>query len=113
MVNSKAIQTFLAYKGHPCFTFYTKTENPIKSLIRHLPNKNSSEDITVALQELRYEVICFKQMTTTHPSPEEDATRILLPFFLITLAKKNQKSEDIFKLPKLYNKIIKVQANKS
>jgi hypothetical protein len=78
MGDSKAIQTFLSYKGHPYFTFCRKSEKPIKVLMRHLQNKNSSEDITVALQELCYEVFSFKQMTAKRPSPEEGVTRITL-----------------------------------
>jgi hypothetical protein len=43
----------------------------------------------VALQELGYEVISVKQMTTKRPSPEE-VTLVSLPLFLITLV-INQK----------------------
>jgi phosphopantetheinyl transferase (holo-ACP synthase) len=70
MTDWKATKTFLSDKDHPYFTFYTKAETTIKALIMHLPNKNSSEDITVARQELGYEVISFKQMTAQRPSPE-------------------------------------------
>jgi hypothetical protein len=59
------MKTFLADKDYPYFTLYTKAETPIKILIRHLPNNNSSEDITVALQELGYEVIRFLKLVST------------------------------------------------
>jgi hypothetical protein len=33
------------------FTFYTKADNPVKALIRHLPGNISAEDTTVVLHE--------------------------------------------------------------
>jgi hypothetical protein len=76
----KAIQNLLSQKGLlPFFTFYTKGDKMIKAVIRHLPNNSSSEDITVALQVLGYEVICVKQMKAKRPSPEGGVTLLSLP----------------------------------
>jgi hypothetical protein len=93
-------------------TFYTKSEKPIKAVIRHLPTNTSSEGITLALQELGYEVISVKQMTAKRPSPEGGATCISLPLFLVTLA-RSEKSQDIFKITSLCNIIVKVETYKS
>jgi hypothetical protein len=41
---------------------------PIKSVIRHLPIYNSSQDIIVALQDLNYELVGAKQVTATQSS---------------------------------------------
>jgi hypothetical protein len=110
MDDYRAIQTFLANKGHPYFLFYTKTEKPIKAVIRHLPSNTSSEDITVALQELGYEVISVRQMSAKHPFPEGGVTHIS-SLFLITLV-RSQKSH-IFKLTNLCNITVKAEAYKS
>jgi hypothetical protein len=59
----KTIQKLLSQKGLPFFTFYTKRDKPVRARIRHLPNNTSSEDITVTLQELGYEIISVKKMT--------------------------------------------------
>jgi hypothetical protein len=111
MGDYKTIQNLLSQKGLPFFTFYTKGNKPVKAVIRHLPNNTSSEDITVALQELGYEVISVKQITAKRPSPEEEVTLVFLPLFLITLV-RNQKSLDIFKVSSFCNIIVEVEAYK-
>jgi hypothetical protein len=92
LADYKTIQTLLSNQGLHYFTFYTKSDKPIKAVISHLPTNTSSEDITVALQELGYEVISFKQMTSKRPSPEGGATCISRALFLVTLA-RSQKSQ--------------------
>jgi hypothetical protein len=112
MADYKTIQNLISQKGLPFFTFYTKGEKSVKAVIRHLPINTSSEDITVALQELGYEVISVKQMTAKHPSREGEVTLVSLPPFLITLVRK-QKSLDIYKISSLCNIIVTVEAYKS
>jgi hypothetical protein len=112
MADYKTIQNLLSHKGLPVFTLYTKGDQPVKAVIRHLPNNISSEVITVALQELGYEVISFKQMTAKRPSPEGEVTLVSLPLFLITVV-RNQKSLDIFKISSFCNIIVKVEAYES
>jgi acyl-CoA synthetase (NDP forming) len=111
MAGYKTIQNLLSQKGLPFFTFYTKGNKPVKAVMKHLPNNTSSEDITVALQELGYEVISVKQITAKRPSPENGVTLVPLPLFLFTLV-RNQKSLDIFKASSLCNIIVKVEAYK-
>jgi hypothetical protein len=112
MADYKTMQNLLSQKGLLFFTFYTKGDKPVKALIRHLPNNTSSEDITLAFQELCYEVIGVKQMTAKRPSPEGGFTLVSLLLFLIILV-RNQKSLDIFKISSLCNIIVKVEAYKS
>jgi hypothetical protein len=112
LADYKAIQTLLSNQGLNYFTFYIKSDKPIKAVVIHLPTNTSSEDITVALQELGYEVISVKQMTAKRPSPEGEATCISLPLFLVTLA-RSEKSQDIFKITSLCNIIVKVETYKS
>jgi hypothetical protein len=70
MADYKDIQNLSSQKSLPFFTFYTKGNKPVKAVIRHSPNNTSSEDITLALQELGYEVISVKRMTGKRPSAE-------------------------------------------
>jgi hypothetical protein len=112
MSDYKTIQNLLSQKGLPFFTFCTKGNKSVNAVIRHLPNNTSSEDITVALQELGCEVISVKQMMAKHPSPEGGVTLVCLPLFLITLL-RNQKSLDIFTISSLCNIIVKAEAYKS
>jgi hypothetical protein len=112
MADYKTIQNPLSQNGLPFFTFYTKGDKPVKAFIRHLPSNNSSDDISVALRELGYEVISVKQMTAKRPSPEGEVTHVSLPLFLITLA-RNQNSLYIFKISSLCNIIVKVESYKS
>jgi hypothetical protein len=82
MADCKIIQKFLSQRGLPFFTFYTKGDKPVKAVIKHLPNNTLSEDITVALKELGYEVISVKQMTAKRPSPEGGVTLVSLTLSL-------------------------------
>jgi hypothetical protein len=58
-----------------------------------LPGNISAEDITVALQEIDYDVINVEQMITERPTPEGRVTIISLLLFLVMLRviKKLQK----------------------
>jgi hypothetical protein len=63
MVDYNAIQKFLTKKNLHFFTFYTKVDKLVKAVIRHLPGNISAVDITVALQEIDYNIVSLKQMT--------------------------------------------------
>jgi hypothetical protein len=66
------------------------------------------EDITVALQELGYEVISIKQMTAKRPSPAGGDTLVSLTLFLVTLL-RNQKSQEVLKITNLCSIIVKLR----
>jgi hypothetical protein len=57
-----------------------------------LPGNTSADNITVALQEIYYDVISVKQMTTKHLTPEGEVTHTSLPLFLVTIA-RNKKAQ--------------------
>jgi hypothetical protein len=52
MVDYNAIQKFLTEKSLHFFTFYTKADKPVKSIIMYFPGSTSAQDITVTLQEI-------------------------------------------------------------
>jgi hypothetical protein len=54
------------------FTFYPKSEKPIKAVIRHLPVNTPAENICDGLVSLGFHVVNVKQMTTTSRSPPEE-----------------------------------------
>jgi hypothetical protein len=82
------------------YTFYLKSDNPMKAVICHLPHNNPVEDISDGLVCFGFEVISFKQVIATRRSPHERLKTINLPLFLITLP-RTAKSQEIFQLPSL------------
>jgi hypothetical protein len=53
------------------YTFFPKSEKPIKAVIRHLPHNTPAEDISNGLVSLGFDVISVKQMTATRRSPSD------------------------------------------
>jgi hypothetical protein len=109
MEDFQAIKSHLEENNLSFFTFYTKTEKPIKAVIRHLPHNTPANDICDGLVSLGFDVISVKQMTTTRRSPPEDPKTLNLPLFLVTLP-RTAKSQEIFKLSSLCHIAIKVEA---
>jgi hypothetical protein len=66
------------------YSFYPKSEIPMKAVTRHLPHNTPAEDISDGLVSRGIDVISVKQMTATCPSPSDGSTTINLPLFLIT-----------------------------
>jgi hypothetical protein len=95
----------------PYFTFFLKSEKPIKAVIRHLPINTPAEDISDGLVDVGFDVITVKQMTTTRRSTTGQST-VNLPLFLITLP-RTPKSQEIFKLTSLCYIAVKVEAYKA
>jgi hypothetical protein len=94
------------------FTFFPKSQKPIKAVIRHLPANTLAEEIYQALVALGFDAISVKQMATSRRFPSEDPTKGNLPLFLITLP-RTEKSQDIFKLTGLCHISIKVESYKN
>jgi hypothetical protein len=114
-VITRGIVDFLAVKFHleknnlSYFTFYPKSEKPIKAVIRHLPQNTPAEDICDGLVNLGFGVISVKQMTTTRRSPPEESKITNLPLFFVTM-RRTAKSHEIFHLPNLRHIAIRVEA---
>jgi hypothetical protein len=79
------------------YSFYPKSEKPMKAVIRHLTNNTPAEDISDGLVSLGFNVISVKQMSATRRSPSYGSTTINLPLFLITLP-RTTKYKEIFRL---------------
>jgi hypothetical protein len=54
------------------YTFFPKSEKPIKAVIRHLPLNTPAEDISDGLMNLGFDIVSIKQMTTTRRSSPDD-----------------------------------------
>jgi len=108
MADYSAIRQYLEAKHLSYYTFFPKSEKPIKAVIRHLLHDTPAEDISNSLNDLGFDVINVKQMTSKKPGPQ-GRTEVNLPLFLVTLP-RTEKSQQIFKLNKICNIIIKVEA---
>jgi hypothetical protein len=108
MSDYSVIRTYFDSKGLNYYTFYPKSEKPIKAVIRHLPTDTPAEDISNGLVDLGFDVVSVKQMTSTRSS-EGERVQVNLPLFLITLI-RNTKSPEIFRLNNLCHIAIKVEA---
>jgi hypothetical protein len=52
-------------------SFYPKSENPMKTVIRHLPHNTPEEAISNGLVSLCFDVVSVKQKTATRRSLPE------------------------------------------
>jgi hypothetical protein len=84
-VIKRSIGEFQSVKSHfdahnfAYYSFYPKSEKPMKAVIRHLPHNTPAEDISDGLVSLGFDIISVKQMTATHRSPSDGSTTINLP----------------------------------
>jgi hypothetical protein len=111
MADFSSIKKLLENNNLSYFTFYPKSEKPIKAVIRHLPENTPAEDISDGLVSLGFDVISVKQMTTSRRTPE-GTNNINLPLFLVTLP-RTEKSQELFRLNNLCHIAIKVEAYKA
>jgi hypothetical protein len=100
-------------KNFHFFALYTKAHKLVKAVIRHLPGNTSAKNITVVLQEIDYDVISVKLMTAKRVTPEGGwVIHTSITLFLVTLA-WGQKASEIFKLARLGNILMNVEAYRS
>jgi hypothetical protein len=109
MADFSAIKSFFLSKKFSFYTFFPKSQKPIKAVIRHLPPNTSAEEIYEALVKLGFDTISVRQMTTTRRSPSQDPEHAKLPLYFITLP-RTVKSQDIFKLTGFCHISIRVEA---
>jgi hypothetical protein len=87
------------------YSFYHKSEKPLKPVIRHLPHNTPAEDISEGLVSLGFDVIGVKQMTATRRSPSDGSTTTNPPL------PRTTKSQNIFQLQSLCHIAVRVEAN--
>jgi hypothetical protein len=96
MADFSAIRSHFQSHNLPYFTFYPKSQNPIKAVI-HLPFSTPEEDISDGLVNFGFDVISLKQMSATRRSLAEGTSTVNNPLFLTNLP-RTTKSHEIFKL---------------
>jgi hypothetical protein len=91
------------------YSFFLKTQKPIKAEIRHFALNTPAEDISEGLLNLAFDIVSGKQMTIARRSLSDETTTWNLPLFLITLLRTTE-SQEIFNLPSLCHISNKVDA---
>jgi hypothetical protein len=103
---SKEMEDFSTIKKHlestnlSYFTYFPKSEKPIKTVIRHLPSNTPAPDICDGLTDLGFDIISVKQMSSTRRSQPQGTPHRNLPLFLNTLP-RTARSQEIFQLTAL------------
>jgi hypothetical protein len=85
LADFQSVKSYFNQRQFSYFSFFPKSEKPIKVVIRHLPINTPAEDISDGLVSLGFDVISVKQMTTTRRSSPDDPKTTNLPLFLITV----------------------------
>jgi hypothetical protein len=112
MADFSAIRSHFDSNNLQHFTFYLKSQKPIKAVIHHLPPSTPAEGISDVLVNPAFDVISVKQMFTTCLSPAEKTITVKIALFLITLPRMS-KSHEIFKLTSPCHIDIRVDAYKA
>jgi hypothetical protein len=71
MADFVSVKSHLYASNLSYYSFYPKSEKPVKAVISHLPYNTPAEDIYDGLVSLGFDVIKVKQMTATRRSPPE------------------------------------------
>jgi hypothetical protein len=71
MADFSAIRKNLYNNNLSYFTFFPKSEKPIKSVVRHFSSNNPAQDITDGLVDLGFNIVSVKQMPTSRRSISE------------------------------------------
>jgi hypothetical protein len=79
MVDYQAVKSYFDKNSLSYYTFYPKSEKPIKAVLRHLPNKTPAQDISDGLVDFGFHVISVKQMSSPRRSPDASKPTTLLP----------------------------------
>jgi hypothetical protein len=65
MVDFRSVKSHFDTNNLSYYSFYPKSEKPLKAVIRHQPHNTPAEDIYDGLVSLGFDVISVKQMTAT------------------------------------------------
>jgi hypothetical protein len=111
MADFNAVRSHFEKYNLSYFTFFPKSDGPIKAVIRHLPIDTLTEHISDGLVSLGFDV-SVKQKSAPHRSPAQGTTSVNHPLFPVTLS-RTAKLQEIFKLTSLCHKAIRVEAYKT
>jgi hypothetical protein len=109
LTDFEAVKSYFSSQNLTYYSFFPKSQKPIKTVLRHLPLNTPAEDISEGPVTLGNDVISVKQMTNFRRSPSEGTSSRNLPLYLITLP-RTAKSQEIVKLQYLCHISIRVEA---
>jgi hypothetical protein len=112
MEDFSAIKKHLESTNLSYFTYFPKSEKPIKAVIRHLPSNTPDQDICDGLTVLGFDIIIVKQRSGTRRSPSQGTLPRNLPLFLITLP-RTARYQGIFQFTALCHIAIGVEAHRT
>jgi hypothetical protein len=107
MADFQSVKSHFDSQNLSHYSFFPKSEKPVKAAIRHLSHNTPAEDISDGLVSLGFDVVSVKQMTAIRRSPPEESKIINLSLFLVTLS-RTAKSQEIFRLSSLCHVAIRV-----
>jgi hypothetical protein len=82
MEDFSAIMKHLVSTNLSYFTYFPKSEKPIKAVIRHLPSNTPAQDICNGLMDLSFDIISVKQMSSIRRSGNSNPKPPLIPHHL-------------------------------
>jgi hypothetical protein len=109
MTDFEAVKSFFSTQSLSYYSFFPKSQKPIKAVLRHLPVNTPAQANSDGLVTLRFDVVSVKQMTTSRRSPSQETAARNLHLFLITIPRR-AKSQEILKLQYLCHISIRVEA---
>jgi hypothetical protein len=74
MADYEAVKSRFTNHNLSYYSFFPKSQKPIKAVIRHLPPYTPAKYISEELENLGFDVINVKQMTTTRRSLSDETT---------------------------------------
>jgi hypothetical protein len=74
MADFSAIRKYLDQNNLSYYTFFPKSEKPIKAVVRHLPANTPAQDISEGLVDLGFDIISVRQMSTSRRPTSEAST---------------------------------------
>jgi hypothetical protein len=74
MTAFEAVKSYFSTHNLAYYSFFPKSQKPIKAVLRHLPFTAPAEDISEGLVTLGFDVISVKKMTNSHRSPYQETS---------------------------------------
>jgi hypothetical protein len=71
MADFQSVKSHFDSQNLSYYSFFQKSEKPIKAAIRHMRQGTPAEDISDGLMSLGFDVVSLKQMTATRLSTPE------------------------------------------
>jgi hypothetical protein len=95
MADYSAMKFYLEKSNPQYFTFSPNSEKPSNAVIRRLPPDTLADDISSSLEDLGFNVINVRRLTTNRGPPNGQTHMETLPLILVTLIRNAKSQRDI------------------